>query len=483
MSVLLKSSIIYLPGILTPRLFSYIIVIVFTRLLAPSEFGLYSLAITYGEVLDSVFMNWVRLGMLRFLQAGTKEKKGCLIVTTVFFYLSILFSVSLAISLLSLIGLFAASAPFCIALLIYFIGNTTLRFTLTVLRADENYKLYAIIEVLRPIFSFLGIFLVVPVVGFSYFSLVIGFFGVTSVFGIGSLVWIMKNYFRTPTDWQIIQEILQYSMPLVLLFFFTSAIQATDRYMLNSLGNTAMVGLYAASSSLSRPAIGILFNAVNLGAFPRLIKLYEEKGDHAAVVHLSEVAVVLLYWGIPMVVGITALAEPLSGVLLGEKYRKTATLLMPLMALTGLLNGIKCYVFDQIFHLKKASMMHSYILLPASLANFILNFILIPNYGVIGAACATCLAFFLALYTSIIYSKKMLSISLPVKEICIIIFSSAIMWCSLFFLKLKQDNALALILFSIPSGFVVYFLCSKYLGSKVVKNIKLQSVNFYRFFQ
>lgn len=479
MSALLKSSLAYLPGILVPRLFSYIIVIIFTRLLAPLEFGVYTLVITYGEVLDSVFMNWFRLGMLRFLQVNSKEEKGSLISVSIYFYFGAFFVVSLI--LLSSIGFFGASSSFCIALLVYFTGNSTMRLALTVLRADENYKLYASLEILRPILSFIGIFLLVPVAGFSYFSLVFGFFGVTSIFGTGTLIWVVKKYFRTPADWQMMRQIIQYALPLVLLFFLTSTIWATDRYMLNSLAGTDMVGLYAASSSLARPAVEILFNAINLGAFPRLIKVYEKEGDQAAVMHLSEIATVLLYWGIPMVVGIAALAEPLSSLLLGEEYRKTATLLMPLMALTGLLNGVRCYVFDQVFHLKKASMMHSYILAPASFINIILNFFFIPIYGTTGAACATLFSFLFALCASIFFSRKILSVSLSVKEIRIIIFSSFTMWCFLFFFI--KNTVPIFLLFSIPSGCAVYFLCSKYLGSKVTKNIEMQIFNYTGLFR
>jgi O-antigen/teichoic acid export membrane protein len=218
-----------------------------------------------------------------------------------------------------------------------------------------------------------------------------------------------------------------------------------------------------------------------LGAFPRLIKVYEKEGDQAAIVHLSEIATILLYWGIPMVVGIAALAEPLSSLLLGEEYRKTATLLMPLMALTGLLNGVRCYVFDQVFHLKKVSMMHSYILAPASVINIILNFFFIPIYGTTGAACATLFSFLFALCASIFFSRKILSVSLSVKEIRITMFSSFAMWGFLFFFI--KNNGTFFLLFSIPSGCAVYFLCSKYLGSKVTESVEQQLVNRNRFFK
>lgn len=467
MSSLLKSTIIYTPSILVPKIFSYLILIIFTRLLTPSEFGLYALVVIYGESLDSVFMNWFRLGILRFLKKNSYTYGNGLIAASIYIYFIILIVGILAIILLTFVNYSDDSILFFSSLTLWFVGNSAMRFGLTILRSRNQQKLYTIFEVLRPTLSFVGIFLLAHFIGFSYISLTFGFFGVTALFGAGVLFWVLKHCFQVSANWQTMYQLIQYASPLVLLFLLSSVIQATDRYMLDSLMGTAIVGVYAASFSLSRPITEIIFTAINLGAFPQLIKLYEQEGDHAAIAHLSKIFSMLLYWGVPVTVGIAALAKPISSLVLGEEYRHTANLLIPLMTLTGLLDGIKRFVFDQVFHLKKASMMHLYTLFPAALLNIILNFILIQSYGAGGAAEATFLSFLLALLLSVHLSRKIFSIPFPVKEACIIFFSSLIMWCCLF--NIMRENAMIQLLIAIPLGAAVYFLVSGLLGSEITK--------------
>ena len=59
-------------------------VLVFTRILSPDQFGLYALVIVYGELLDSVALNWSRLGVQRFhhvsgIDVGDLRRKAGLV--------------------------------------------------------------------------------------------------------------------------------------------------------------------------------------------------------------------------------------------------------------------------------------------------------------------------------------------------------------------------------------------------------------------
>ena len=473
MPSLLKSSLIYAPSIIVPRAFSYIIVIVFTRLLAPAEFGLYSLVITYGEVLDSVFLDWSRLGLLRFLRKYSSADEGGLVKANLYFYAVSIIVGLLGAALLSLsTGNSTSPLRFFYALTVYLIGNSAMRFGLTILRALEKQKIYTVLEVIRPALSFACIFLAIPLFGLSYDSLAFGFFGTTAFFGIGTIIWTTRDYHRSSANWQAMRQMLHYASPLIIVFFLSSIITATDRYMLNALSGAAMVGVYAANYALSCPAIALMFNSINLGAFPKLVNLYEKKGAQAASAHLEHIIRVQIYLGFPMVVGISTLAKPLANIMLGEGFRQGATILMPLMALTALLGGLKSFAFDQVFHLKQCSMILSYTLLPAAILNVVLNYFFILFFGIYGVAWATLLSYLLALLLSIILSARLLSVSFPYKETGIAFFSSFVMWCGLSVILLSmQGKNIIQIIVAIPSGIVIYFIVSLLLGAQTIRNI------------
>jgi len=231
-----------------------------------------------------------------------------------------------------------------------------------------------------------------------------------------------------------------------------------------------MVGLYAASYSLSRPAIELLFNVINLGAFPQLVNQHDEIGTQAAITYLEQILMFQIYLGVPIVFGIAVLAEPVSNIMLGEAYRHGAPVLMPLIALTGLLAGLKSFAFDQVFHLKQRPMMLNYTLLFAAILNIFLSYFFILSFGAYGAAWATLLSYLLALLLSIILSTRLIPVPFPVKESIIVLISSAVMWCclSLILLTLQLRDIIQIII-GVPTGVVIFILVSFFLGSGTTK--------------
>ncbi len=473
MPSLLRSTLTYAPGVLVRRAIAYLIVIIFTRLLAPAEFGLYSLVITYGELLDSVFMNWSRLGMLRFLRKHDSADEGGLVKANLYIYAINIMAGLLGAALLSLsVGDSTSSLQFFFALTVYLIGNSAMRFSLTILRVLEKQKLYTVLEIVRPTLSFAGIFLVIPFLGLSYGSLAFGFFAVTALFGIGSLIWTTKKYQSSSANWMFMQQMMRYALPLVMTFFLGAIVKATDRYMLNLFSGAAMVGIYAASYSLSRPPFELLFNTINLGTYPKLVSLYENESEQSAAQYLEHLVRIQIYWGFPMVVGIATLAEPFANIMLGEEYRHAATILMPLMALTGLCAGLKAFAFDQVFHLKQRPMILNYTLLAAAMLNVVLNYFFILSFGAYGVAWATLLSYFLALMLSIILSIRLFPLSFSIKEAGIAFVSSLVMWWGLSLIRsAMQEQIILQVCVGIPLGVVCYFIVSLVLGSHITKNI------------
>ncbi len=473
MASLFRSSLTYSPGVLVPRMFSYSIIIIFTRLFAPAEFGIYALIITYGEVLDSVFMNWSRLGMLRFLRKDGGAHAGGLIKANLFINAAALLAGLSGAALLSL-TMSGATHPgrFFFSLALYLTGNSAMRFGLTILRADGRQKTYTLLEVIRPSLSFACIFLAIPLLGLSYSSLVLGFFGVTALFGFGTVILVTRKYRGVSADWFITRQMLRYALPLVLIFFLGSIIKATDRYMLNALSGTALVGLYAASYSLSRPALELLFNAVNLGSFPKLIDLYETKGAQAAADYLRDVIRIQIFFGLPMVAGITVLAQPVANIMLGEEFRRGAAILMPLIAMAGFLAGLKSFAFDQVFHLRQRPMTLNATLLVAAIMNVVLNYFFILRFGVFGVAWATLLSYLLALLLSMVLSTRLLPLLFPVREAGITVLASLVMIAGLTLIRARlPDHDLLLLGLGIPGGVLAYFLTARLLGARTVKNM------------
>lgn len=70
--MLLKHSFIYLVSRIIPSIIGLLAILVYTRLLSPSQYGNYALFITMINFINVIFFQWLRVGLLRHLP-GTVE--------------------------------------------------------------------------------------------------------------------------------------------------------------------------------------------------------------------------------------------------------------------------------------------------------------------------------------------------------------------------------------------------------------------------
>ncbi len=87
--MLLRSTLFYAPAILLTRLSALLLLIIATRLIDQTEYGLLTLVVTVGELTDSAVTNWLRIALLRLGGKGeisngsVRLAARVLVVTTV----------------------------------------------------------------------------------------------------------------------------------------------------------------------------------------------------------------------------------------------------------------------------------------------------------------------------------------------------------------------------------------------------------------
>lgn len=461
----------YAPAIMVPRAVSLLVVVVFTRILTPSQFGLYSLIIVYGSLLDAVFLNWSRLGLLRFYNQKQENSLNELMPGSLLVLFIGIMAGGLIGAVLSASTDSTWNAVFFLLLMLYFAGNGFLSFGLNILRAREQRLAYVVLEVLRPSLGFGAAWWLVETQGRDYIKLSQGLFGVTALFGVFLFIAVMRGVRMKHGDRKVFMKMTRYAAPLLLVFFWAHFITASDRFFLNYLAGPAAVGMYAASHSLARPVIEILFNMVNMGEFPRLIKAFDLEGSVGAQVALKRSISYLMFLCLPSFLGLVLLAKPLSVVLVGEEYREGAPLVMQLVATGAFFAGLKSFVFDQIFHVHQKSMAQSLTLIPAALMTVVLNVMLIPSFGAVGAAWAGVAGYTLAAFLSFVYSRRYLKILWPVKALVRMGLATVLMGFSIVLVQWGPDPER--LIFTIPVAVTVYFVvCWK---SGVLRMLNSQS--------
>ena len=77
--MLLRSTLIYAPAMLLTRLSALLLLVIATRLIDQTEYGLLTLVVTVGELTDSAVTNWLRIALLRLGGKGEISRGSVMI--------------------------------------------------------------------------------------------------------------------------------------------------------------------------------------------------------------------------------------------------------------------------------------------------------------------------------------------------------------------------------------------------------------------
>ncbi len=113
--------------------------------------------------------------------------------------------------------------------------------------------------------------------------------------------------------------------------------------------------------------------------------------------------------------------------MIGEALRAEALSVTPLIAIGALLSGLTTYYFLQAFTLaRKTKLLVVAMSIPA-ISNIALNILLIPRYGLIGAAAASALSFALGLIGAWLIGLKAIALPVPLRPLVLTALATAVM--------------------------------------------------------
>ena len=200
------------------------------------------------------------------------------------------------------------------------------------------------------------------------------------------LCWIAKRgvHLRVTFDWNDLRPLAARSWPLVGSALLGLLIYNSDFLFLRVFRDRAAVGLYAAAYTL----VSFLLNmgaAYNMSLLPRLTKTSAVRADHHGLYHMATAHVFAV--SLPIAVGGSLLAARIITLVFGGGYGPSAIALSILMWTIPvcLLRDVPVMTLlawgreDRVLHLTAW----------AAAVGLALNLILIPSYGLIGAAIAS----------------------------------------------------------------------------------------------
>lgn len=251
--------------------------------------------------------------------------------------------------------------------------------------------------------SLVNIFLIYIDVGVVYFALV-----TTVEFG---LIYVLMFFiyaikFGSPLKWEfdftLSKQLLVQSWPLIFSGVAAVIYLKSDQIMLRWLDSEAAVGIYSSAVRLSEVWF-FLPTAIVTSLFPAIIKAKQENPSMYNDM-LQKIYYLLFYLSVALALIVMLIGTPLINIAYGAQYADGAIIL-------------KVHIWTAVFVFMRALLskwlINENLLLFSfvshglgALSNIVLNLILIPIYGGIGAAIGTLLSFSVSTVLFTFFSKK-----------------------------------------------------------------------------
>ncbi len=384
---LLGHTVVYGLGNYGIKIVGFLLIPVYTRYLDPKDYGIMALVSMYTQGMF-VFMNLGQnTAIFRFYYDHDDPEWRERVIAAA---LWIVFLVAVPLACVPLFF----SRPLAVKLLddgrLWFlvaIGTGTvlakvlLRMPFTIMRAKEYSKRYASWSLLRGTLA--TTLAVILVVGFHLratgvvLSQFLGEF-VMCLLLTGATFRMLRVGFR----WDDIREQLAFGLPLVPAGVATFALHLADRWFIRTYYTVADVGIYSLAFRFGEILLFVV-TAVQLSWGPFIFsrRLDPEAPPIFARVTSYFVAIYLFLW-----LGLAAFAPELIRVMAPAKYAASAGLI-PLLGFALLTRGLMPMVnIGPAF--AKRTILRSYTVTTAAVVNVVLNYLLIPRLGPMGAAWA-----------------------------------------------------------------------------------------------
>jgi O-antigen/teichoic acid export membrane protein len=189
-------------------------------------------------------------------------------------------------------------------------------------------------------------------------------------------------------------------------------------------------------------------------------------------------AAVLLAVGLPAAAGLALLSGSLADCFLGQSYRAAAAGVIPLIAVAGLLAGLKSCHWDAAFQFTNRTIHQVWIVLLVSLINIGLNILFIPKLGINGAAVASITAYCISIAITAAVGRRHFALPFPLRPTAQVVVAVACMAVALY--PLRQYRGGLAVGVQVLTGMLVYAVALLTMNFLQLRDVALKRLPIAR---
>jgi len=474
---LLKQSSHYFTGHIIMMATGFVSFPILTRIFSVSDYGIMGLITTSIFIATAIAKFGIPESIVRF----HSEYKSINQLNTFYstFFLTSL-SIAATVAIIFMVGTRLIGYNFmdrnivdllslvCISI---FTGCLNATFT-SFLRADQRTKLYNLITVISRYGSLaVSIFFVFFLIKGLY-----GFYAGHIISGIVILSFLIYISFRgrrirvESFSSNIFKELVKFGFPLLWAEVGYLVLNYADRYLIQLYMGSTSLGLYVAGYNLATYVTEVIIYPINYAMTPIYMNILVNKGEEETKRFLTNTFRYFLLIMFPIVLGFIAVGRDLLAVLASSKYIE-ANIILPYIVIGQAIHACSIILNNGLFIRKKTPLV-TLIMMSACFVNVGLNILLIPRYGIVGAAQATLISYIFHTVVITYYAFKEFSFRIDYAHIILYLIAAFIMFISV--KSVHLGGQLENLLNKVGIGVVIYFCLVIILDKDIRRNV----VNF-----
>lgn len=415
----------YSPSKICGMLGNAVIVPVYTNLLSPQEYGLYSISIALLSFLCIIFSDWVGLSGLRFFKRHQLEDDLPRYMSTLVSILVMNVGLMFVLAFLfrhDFYSFFNIQSKYFLAILVLIVPVAIRALLSQLLRAQLKSLSFTLATILN---QFTTILLSIFIIKYFHLGAMSLLFGMgISITLIDVLLIYQSNICKTfkfeKIQWDVLLPVFKYGIPIAATSLTGWIINQSNKFIMNSINGFSDVGIVGVAYGLTLPLFMTIFSIITVAAVPRIIIMYEEKIDVRPIV--SRFTGYFLLLALPAMTVISLYASDYVGMLSNEKFQ-AAFKLIPYFAFGTFFMALSDYTTLQ-YHLANKTHIDFIIQLISGIVNVAVNIILIPKMGLVGVGIANLSANLLYVILSSIIVLPGLRFRVPYKTISLMMISA-----------------------------------------------------------
>lgn len=459
---MLRGILIYSFGSILQKSAAFLLIPIYTHYISTDQYGVYGVLQSINQAVIVILAFGINSSVSRIYYEYFDDRSK--LKEYVSSNLVFLLTVSAVLALIFFYvgekfwGFLFQQIPFSpyVKLMLWTAWSTVLtQFALGILRARKDPVRYIFLQAIRFLVQTGFIVLFVVYMRLEAAGQLMGLMAGSIAAAVLSVAIILKDYFTLKVRWRYVSEGLRYGIPLIPHLLGQWVRTSFDRAILERFSTLNDVGIYSLGANLGI-AMRVLVSSTNMAYVPFFFEMMKggESRESKEVQFKVISSLYVFIFGTICLIGIL-FSRDVVFLLAPSSYHEAAEIL-PIILLGYLFQGYYFLAVNIIlFHMRSIWM--TLITGVTAVSSILINYLLIPRFGFLGAAWTFLLASLISFLFTSFAARKLWPVNLPIAKFVIInsMIMIGVLWSTVFGMQVSALSILCrlitLLLFSVVS--------------------------------